>query len=76
MDAFERQPVVPDQNDVVHNGEQDGQDDASRGNLGQAHADVGQAVFADFLVQEVDGAQKDAAHDDGTESAQQAFESG
>ena len=43
---------------------------------GQTHADVGQAVLADFLVQEVDGAQKDAAHDDGAESAQQAFQSG
>ena len=75
MDAFERQPVIADQDDIVDNGEQDGQDDASRGNLGQAHADIREAVFADFPIEKIDRTLEEAADKDGAQGAQQSFQS-
>mgnify|MGYP000629988580 CR=1 FL=1 len=73
VDAFERQPVIADQDDIVDNGEQDGQDDASRGNLGQAHADIREAVFADFPIEKIDRTQEDAADKDGPKARSSRF---
>ncbi len=74
VDRFQRQPVVADEDEVVEHGQQHGKNNAPRGNLSEAHADVGKAVFAHFPVEQVDGAEKNAAHNDGAEGPQKAFE--
>ena len=72
VDAFERQPVIADQDDIVDNGEQDGQDDASRGIWARLMR-ISARLYLLIPIEKIDRTQEDAADKDGPKARSSRF---